>query len=254
MLAELIPAGLFAFLFVFARLGPVMMVMPGFGEIYVPPRVRLALALAMAAAMTPGLVGGLPALPAQPLMLVPLLFGEIAVGLIIGLTARLALTGLHVAGTVIAFQSGLGFAQFYDPGQGQQGALIATFLGLAGVTLIFATDMHLLVLQAAHDSYQVFPPAKPVPWTDFSDMATRMVAGSFKLGLQIAAPFMVYGLAFYTGLGLLSRIMPQLQVFFIAVPAQIILSLALLAIVFGAIAIWFIDYFEGSIAAFLVRV
>ncbi len=251
MLADLVPAGLFAFLMVFTRIGAVMMVLPGIGETYVPARVRLALALTMAAAITPGLVGLLPPLPAQPMILAPLLIGEIAVGLLLGLTARLALTGMHVAGTVIAFQSGLGFAQFYDPGQGQQGALIGTFLGLAGVTLIFATDLHLLVIRAAYDSYQLFPPNAAIPASDFSEMAVKMVSGAFKLGVQIAAPFLVYGLAFYVGLGLLSRLMPQLQVFFIAVPAQIAISLALLAIVFGAIAMWFIDYFETSIAVFL---
>jgi flagellar biosynthetic protein FliR len=253
VLSEVLPVGLFVFLLVFARLGATLMVLPGFGEAFVSPRIRLVLALGVAAAVAPALSVLWPAEPAAPALLLPLLFAEIGIGLLLGLAARLTLSALHVAGTIIAFQSGLGFAQFYDPEQGQQGTIVATFLSLAGITLIFAADLHHVALRAAFDSYRLFPPGGALAAGDFSELALELVSGAFLLGVQIAAPFLVYGLAFYVGLGMLARLMPQLQVFFIAVPAQIMLSFALIAVAFGTIAIWFLEYFENGLAAIIGR-
>jgi flagellar biosynthesis protein FliR len=251
VLQQLLPGGVFAFLLVFARVGSSMMVMPGFGESFVVARVRLAIALVVTFALTPVLAVGLPKLPAEPLALVIVLITEIGVGIFIGLAARLTLSALHVAGTVMAFQGGLGFAQFFDPTQGSQGTLIATYLTLMALALIFATDLHLLLVRAVHDSYTLFPPAAVPPLGDFAKLAVDLVAGSFVLGVQIAAPFLVYGLAFNIGLGILARLMPQLSVFFIAVPVQILLSFALLAMILATGSLWFLEHFTTGVARFL---
>ena len=68
---------------------------------------------------------------------------EIFIGAVLGITARLMISALQVAGFVIAQQLGLGFVTAVDPTQGgQQGVLVANFLTMLGVTLIFATDLH----------------------------------------------------------------------------------------------------------------
>ena len=69
-------------------------------------------------------------------------------------------------------------------------------------------------------------------------------------GLQLAAPFLVFGLVFYVGIGLLSRLMPQIQIFFIAMPANITLGLVLLLFLLGAMMTWFLQAFEQSISMF----
>lgn len=253
MLQQLLPAGVFAFLLVFTRVGAAVMLLPGFGEVYVSARVRLMLALLLALVLSPAVAALLPALPESPLALTVLLAGEIAVGILIGGAARLTLSALNVAGTVIAFQSGLSSAQFFDPTQGAQGVLVATFLTLVGITAIFASDLHLMLLRATADSYALFPAGRMPAAAGFAEVAGRFVAGSFTLGIQIAAPFLVYGLVFYIGLGLLARLMPQFQVFFVAMPLQIALGLALLAISLGAGMLWFAEYFERTTAEFLVR-
>ncbi len=251
MLQQLLPAEVFAFLLVFARAGAALMLLPGFGEVFVVARVRLAIALLFSLALTPVVAPGLPAAPATPFGLVFLLAAETAIGLFVGGAARLILTSLHVAGSVIAFQTGLGTAQFFDPAQGTQSVLVATLLTLFGLTLIFATDLHLLALRAAADSYVLFPAGAAPSLAGFAEIATDLVAGSFLLGVQIAAPFIVYGLVFYIGLGLLSRLMPQLQVFFIAMPAQILIGMALIGIMLGAGGIWFVDHAEQGLSQFL---
>lgn len=250
MLADLLPAEIFGFLLVFARLGAILMLLPGFGEITVSPRLRLAMGLAIAFLLYPVLRPSLPVMPDGAFALALLLGGEIVIGLAIGTLARLMLYALHVAGSVIAFQIGLGFAQAYDPGQGTQSALFATFLTLLGLVLIFATDLHLAMLMALRRSYVLFVPGLLAAPADFAALVVTGVSRAFLLGVQIAMPFLVFGTVFQIGLGLLARLMPQIQIFFIAMPAQILLGFAVLMLVLGAAMMWFLAGFEDALRPF----
>ncbi len=251
MLQELLPAGAFAFMMVFSRLGSAISLIPGFGETFVPVRIRLAIALAVSLVALPLVADGLPALPGTPMATTILITGEVLIGLFIGATARLTMAALHVGGTVIAFQSSLAYAQSFDPSQGSQGALIATFLTLLGLLVIFTGNLHLLALQAMTESYTVFPAAGTLPVGDFAETAVKAVAGAFSLGIKIAAPFIVYGLVFYFGLGLLNRLMPALQVFFVALPLQIGLGFFVLAAILPAALTWFLVHYEAALSLFL---
>jgi flagellar biosynthetic protein FliR len=251
MLGELIPAQTFAFMLVFARVGGMVMLMPGFGEMAVSPWIRLGLAVAISAVIYP-LVGA--TLPVMPPVAVGLAFAvgtEAMTGVFIGGMARLLLSALHVGGTVIAFQTGLAAAQGFDPAQQSQSAIVATFLTLIGVNLIFATNMHHLLIRAMVDSYSIFTPGNLPPVAQFSELAIATTAKSFAMGIQLASPFLVFGLIFNVGLGLIARLMPQLQVFFIAAPAQIMLGFTILAAVLSSTMMWFLDHFEAGMSPFL---
>jgi flagellar biosynthesis protein FliR len=244
MLAELLPLDVFAVFLVFVRIAAALMLLPGIGEAYVSVQIRLAAATVLTVAISPLVIGTLPILPATPLELLMLILGELVVGLLIGAAARLMMSALHVAGTVIAFQSSLGFALFVDPTQGTQGALIAAFLSLLGLVLIFATGLHMMMIRALADSYVLFTPGQLPPVGDFAALAVRYVSSSFRIGIQIAAPFIVFGIIFYIGLGVLARLLPQIQIFFIAIPLQIFLSLVIFGLVLAPMMIWFLDHFE----------
>ena len=253
MLDQLLPNDLFSIALVFMRIGAAMMLLPGFGESYVPPKVRLLIALALSLIVTPVVSASLPPMPEDTLNLLVLAGGEVAVGLFFGALARFLLSALHVAGVVIGFQTSLANAQIFDPINAQQGSLIGTFLNVVGVFLIFATDLHHMMLMALADSYTVFVPGAPPPIGELSETATRFLAQSFVLGLQISAPFIVVGMIFYIGLGLLARLMPQVQVFFIAVPLQIILGFSVMAMTLSAGLYWFLTNFESGLVGFIGR-
>jgi flagellar biosynthetic protein FliR len=195
----------------------------------------------------------LPALPADLVRMFLVVGGEVAVGLFIGAMARAMLSALHVAGVVVGFQTSLSNATFFDPANAQQGVLIAAFMNVIGVLLIFTANLHHLMLAGLVDSYSVFRPGDAIPLGDFSDAAVRVVGRSFDLGLQVAAPFVVVGLVFYVGLGLLSRLMPQIQVFFIAVPLQLVLGFLVMALTLSAAMLWFLDGFQTAIGGLLGR-
>jgi flagellar biosynthetic protein FliR len=240
-----LPALATAFMLTFARVGAMVMLMPGVGELNVPSRVRLTIALALTAILLPAhqkaYVVDLKTF--GPVLV--LLFQELVVGAVLGLTARLAVSALQITGSVVAQQMGLGFVTAVDPTQNQQGLLVGNFLTLLGVALVFATDLHHLVIAAMNDSYTIFQPGELPLMGDAAQHVTRIIATAFRIGIQLSAPFLVFGLLFNFGLGVLSRLMPQMQVFFIGLPLSIMLGLLLLLLVIGAMMGTFVGYLEG---------
>lgn len=240
-----LPALAAAFLLVFARIGTMVMLLPGLGELSVPVRVRLTVALVLTAILLP-LHRSAYQLDLRALGPVLLMLGqELLVGAVLGLVARLTISALQVAGFVVAQQLGLGFVTAIDPTQGQQGIIVGNFLTILGITLVFATDLHHLVIAALNDSYALFRPGEIMIVGDIAALFTRVTAAAFRIGVQLAAPFLVFGLLFNLGLGVLSRLMPQMQVFFVGMPLMILAGLLILMLVIGAMMGTFLDYFEG---------
>ncbi|MFL5001393.1 MAG: flagellar biosynthetic protein FliR, partial [Xanthobacteraceae bacterium] len=174
-----------------------------------------------------------------------LLGQELFIGVVLGLTARLTISALQVAGSVVAQQLGLGFVTAVDPTQGQQGLILGNFLTILGIALIFATDLHYYVIAALHDSYALFRPGEMPLAGDVAALLTRTVAAAFRIGIQLSGPFLVFGLLFNVGLGVLSRLMPQMQVFFVGMPLSILLGFVALLLVIGAMMSTFLGYLEG---------
>lgn len=251
MTITLLPELAATFMLIFARMGTMVMMMPGIGDRAVPPPVRLSLALMLTLIFYPVVSPLMPDLPQSLYGIALLAGGEMVVGFVIGLSIRLILASMQVAGTTIAFQMGLGFALNVDPTQGQQGALIGSFLALLALTLIFATDLHHLFIMALSQSYTLFQPGDILPTDEIMQAFISMFAGMFVIGVQVSAPFIVFGLVFYLGLGLLSRLMPQMQIFFIAMPANILLGFVLLALVLTVTMVWYLDHVALAIAPFL---
>jgi flagellar biosynthesis protein FliR len=242
---SLLPALAAAFMLVFARIGAMVMLLPGLGETNIPVRIKLAIAVLLTLIILPLHRTAYQIDMQSMTALIVLMLREIVIGIVLGATARVTLAALQVAGAVIAQQMGLGFVTAVDPTQGQQGILIGNFLTLLGVTLLFATDTHHLVIAALNDSYNIFSPAETMSSGDVASLATRAFAAAFKIGLQLSAPFLVFGLVFNIGLGVLARLMPQMQVYFVGVPLSIFAGFLVLALVIAAMMGTFLDYFVG---------
>ncbi|MEM6850742.1 MAG: flagellar biosynthetic protein FliR [Pseudomonadota bacterium] len=249
--AEFITANTYVFFAAFTRVGVIMSVIPGFGDQSLPPMTRLAGALAVTVTLTPFAGEFYPHAPETPLVLAGLLAGEVAIGLVLGVTARLVMSAVNVAGQIISMQSSLAMAQSFDPSQQAQGALIGSFLSMAAITVIFVSDTHHLLLTAIRDSYLIFAPGAAPAAADAAELAIQTVSGAFRLGVSLAAPFIVFGVVFYFGIGLMSRMMPQVQVFFVAMPANVLLGFGILMLTVGSLLTFFLDHFEGVVSKFL---
>ena len=234
---------------IFARVGAILMTIPGIGESYVPPRVRLSLALLLSLVLWPLVAGTLPALPATLGGMAGWIIREVVTGLAIGMILRSFMTALTTAGEIVSMQTTLGFSQTANPLQAQPGSTLSAFLMLLGVTLIFATNTHHLFIGGLVGSYEAIAPAKPLIVSDFTQMAVKTLSQSFMLGVQLAAPVLVFALIFNLASGLVARVMPSFQVYFAAAPLSVILGLSVFALSLGVVGTVFIDRYR-SVAAF----
>ncbi len=246
MLAELLATDVFLFMLVFSRIGSALMVLPAFGEVTVASRIRLAIALAISFVLLPVIADHLPPLPSDFSSLLLLLGGEILIGLAIGMVGRLLITSLQIGGTIIAFNTGLGSAQIFNPQAQQQGAITSAFFTTLGVTLLFVTNLHHVMLAALAESYEAFVPGQVPPVGDFAQLASQTVAKSFRLGMQMAMPILIVSMIVYIAMGLMARLMPQIQVFFIALPIQLLAGFLILAFTLAASMALFLEDFRVS--------
>ena len=234
---------------VFARIGAIVLLIPGIGESYVPPRIRLSFALLVTLALTPVVSEAMPDLPATVSGIAGWLIREIIVGLMIGSVLRLFLSALGVAGEIVSLQTTLSFAQTANPLQAQPGTTLAAFLTLLGVVLVFATNLHHLFIAAMVGSYDVIRPTGPLIYQDATELILRTVADSFALGVQLSAPVLVFALIFNLATGLVGRVMPQFQIFFAATPLNVLLGLSVFALSLGVLGMVFIDRYR-AVASF----
>ena len=230
---------------VFARLGAILMLLPGIGETYVPPRIRLSLALLITLVVWPIAAPVLPPLPASIGGMAGWVIREVATGLMIGAILRAFMTALATAGEVVSLQTTLSFAQSTNPMQAQPGSTISAFLTLLGITLLFATNTHHLFLAGLAGSYELIAPVRPLITADFVELAVRTLADSFMLGIQLAAPVIVFAIIFNLASGLVGRVMPQFQVFFATAPLSILLGLSIFTLSLGVVGTIFIDRYRS---------
>jgi flagellar biosynthetic protein FliR len=241
------------YLLVFARTGAMVMMLPAIGEASVPPMVRLVLALAISLCLAPDVASQYPQTEPANMLALGLLIGEeITAGILVGAMARIIMSALQVAGTLIATQTGLAYAQTVDPTtSGEQSAVVSNFLSLVGVVMIFATNLHHLAIAAIAGSYHLIGPGAALPTGDMAELVIRLVSGSFALGFQLAAPFIVFGFALSVGVGVLARLMPQLQIYFVAMPVNILVGFLLMTLILGGMMSLFLNFYAGQMGSFL---
>ena len=231
---ELLPQTVWVIGFVFARIGALMMLAPGIGDSFVPARARLTVSLFMTILIAPAVSASVPALPAQAGDMAGMLLKEIFIGLSLGLGTRILFSALATAGAIAGFQTGLSMATAFDPSQNQQGAVFGTLLALLGTTLIFQTDTHHWFISGAAKSYSNFIPGAPLPMADIAQFTLRAFSQAFSLAVQITAPLLLYGIVMNIALGIVNRIAPAIQVFFISQPIQVLLGMMLFTVTAGA--------------------
>ncbi|OWU83165.1 flagellar biosynthesis protein [Oceanicola sp. 22II-s10i] len=227
-IAPLLTAEFLGAALVFARIGGILMFIPAFGEAFIPVRHRLAMAIVLALVIYATGVQG-PIRFDTFGQLAGALAIEVTIGVWIGMVGRILLTGLQFAGYQVGLISSLSNAFAPSMGSFQGSTLISTGLMLGGVAVIFATDLHHVIIGAMAMSYQIFPAGALMPG-DLSQQIVRATGQSFYLGMSIAAPFYVMGILLNLGLGLTNRMMPNLPVFFVAGPVLIVSGLIVLTI------------------------
>lgn len=237
---------------VFCRVGMAMTLMPAFSASYITPRTRLFFAVALS------LIFGTMLSKEQDLVvnnssigILIAIFAEITIGFLIGALARIISSTIHMAGMIIAMQSAMAQATLFDPTQGAQSAVFGNFMELVAIVLLFSLNLHHLLLTAIAGSYNAYPIGVLPDFGEFSDAAALVLSKSFTVAFQLSAPIVIIGLITNLASGILSRLMPSFQVFFVITPAQIMLSFFVFASTLSAVMMWYMRYLEVSFSEFL---
>ena len=239
-----LPSLVFALTLVLCRVGMVVMLMPGLGEIDAPPMVRAGLTLGLAILLLPGISSRVPSVPdgvAGPQMIA----AELLTGFALGWLARLPALALGMAGAIISLLIGLANVLQPDPALGGQSTALARLFGIAAPVLILATGLYTLPLSALAGSYTLIGPGGALPAGDATDLVIKVAGSSLGLAMQLSAPFLVAGIVFQFAVGLVARVAPQLQAFAIAAPGQILGGMVLL----GLLASRILSTWQGGVSA-----
>jgi flagellar biosynthetic protein FliR len=250
-LETLLMTQLYAFLLVFSRVGAAFMTLPGFSDATISPQIRLLFALAFALVLSPLLFTMLPSQPSSVFGLVLLIIHEMLIGIFIGSLVQIIMSALAFSGFLIATSMSMSNAVMFSPTMSSSNTVISTFMMLLGVTLFFVMDLHHQVLLGLIDSYTLLPPTEELFTGDMAQHLAEVIGESLMLGLRIAAPFLVVIIGILFAMGLMARMVPQIQVFVMSVPVQMLVGSLTLITVLSSMMLYFMGEFDLFLKNFL---
>ncbi len=227
------------------------MVLPGFSDATVSPQIRLMFALSFSLVLTPVIGPLLPADPASVFGLVLLVAKEMLIGLFVGSLVQIMVSAVAFAGFLIATSMSMSNAFIFSPTMSSSNTVIGSFMLLLGMTLFFTMDMHHLLFEGLIDSYQVLSPKQDIMPGDMAQQMADIIGNSLMLGLKMSAPFLVIIIGILFAMGLLARMVPQIQVFILSVPVQMLVGTITLITVMSAMMMYFITEMDSFLKHFL---
>ncbi len=248
LLADL-PAWSFAFMLVLARFGAAMALLPGLGEATVPAMVRVGLALGVTILLLPVVFPEAPPMPEAGLAAAGMIAAEVATGLWLGWLARLICLALPIAAQFISYLLGISSVLQPNAELGPQSTALAALFEIAAPLAILVSGLYVLPLTALAGSYRLIPPGTLLPVADGTASAVAAVGQAFALGLRLASPFVLAAIVWHVAIGLFTRMVPRLQIYFVTMPGQIVGGLALLASLSGVILATWQDAVRDGLAA-----
>lgn len=254
-LAQLLQWNLSLFILILSRWAGMIMLAPVFGARGVPGMVRVGLAASITVIMYPLIQATNPEIPFELLPYVALVIKEILVGLVIGFLIYLLTAILQGAGQLIDFQMGFTMGAAIDPVYGVQSPMMGNFQIVLATMLLLATNSHHYLIAAMVKSY-AYIPINPSNLTANYLFYVQLITQVFALSVQLAMPVFGALLVSDVGVGLLSRTVPQLNIFSVIFPLKIIFGFIILflsipffgesvAKIFNTSMSWVLQLYQG---------
>ena len=220
----------FAFVLIMARVGAAMTLLPGLGEVQPPTMLRLGLSIGVTALLLPSIAPSIPPVPEAGMQAGFMVAAEVITGLWLGWLARLMALALPIAGQYIAYMMGVANVLQPDPELGSEATPIAQLFAVVAPVAILVTGLYALPLAALAGSYRLIPAGALLPPADSTQTAVRAVGMAFALAVRLASPFLLVAIVWHVAIGLLARLVPRLQVYFVVMPGQILGGIVLLVV------------------------
>jgi flagellar biosynthetic protein FliR len=240
------PGYLSVFLLVFARITAFAVVFPLFALTNVPAQVRIGFGFVLALAVAP-IVAGTSAVAETALGYTLNLAGEVLIGLGIGFTAAMVFHAVRIAGQFIGVQIGFAAAELLDF-SGAKNTIIAEFMFFVGVIIFFSIDAHHAVLAALVRSFELIPLTGGAIKAGTALIIAQFVNGMFATALQLAAPVLAVMVVIDVSLGILIRMVPQINVFMLGFPMKITAGLIVMACLLPVMGVVLGKVFQRMVA------
>ncbi len=228
------PAWILTIFLVSLRIGVIFMMSPVFTGLNGLVTVRVLLTLMLSALM----VSGMPLVPAStelalgPVVLAALM--ELGVGATLAFGVMAAFGAFSLAGKIVDIQSGFGIGSVYDPVTRAGAPLFATMLNMVAVVVFFGLDAHHALLRGIAFSLQQVPPGAGFAALD-ADAVIGHFGLMFSLGVALVIPVMLCLLLLEVGLAVISRVLPQMNVFIVLIPVKLVAGIAIFALTLGVL-------------------
>jgi flagellar biosynthetic protein FliR len=227
-LLQLVPT----FVLVFFRIAGMMLFAPLLGSARIPRRVKVAMALVLAMGATPG-VAPPAALPETYWGLAVGIGGEMAFGLAMGMVLSLVFIAVQWAGEVIGQQMGFNISEVFDPQFGAQGSIVGEMYFMLALVVFLSVNGHHAMLIGVRASFDALPLLSVGATPAVLDLLSGLFDAATVLAVQLAAPMLVTMLVTDLALGLVGRVMPQLNV--LAAGLTLKSALGILVLVVGLV-------------------
>ena len=217
------------FLLLMTRVSGIFIISPFFGSLNIPVYFRAATAFLFSVVLFPVVDAlGIANPPATVLMYVFTVLAELFVGWLIGFVAFISLAAINMAGKVMDMQVGFAIVNVMDPTSGQQAPLIGSFLYNLSIIVFLVTNGHHGIIAGLAESFRLVPLMEMNPGLSLPMLIANFTTGIFLTGMKIAMPVTFAILLTNVGLGILARTMPQLNIFVVGIPMQIMIGLGVL--------------------------
>lgn len=237
----------FAVILILARVGACLAMLPGFGSQRFPVRIRILVALALSLAVSPLVIGqaeqalsGLDEASRAKLMA-----GEVIVGTGLGLMARLYMLGLQFSATLITNVIGLAATPGAPIDDTELLPPLVNLMTLTATTIIFAANLHHLMLRAMFDSYVAVGIGSPIDPGWYLDQIIAKLSLTWSMGLRLAAPFVVFSVIVNLAIGFANKFTPQISIYFMTTGLIAALGLFLLFFTIDDMLGLFLQEFAG---------
>ena len=231
-LYELLQGHIAAFLLTLTRISGIFIISPFFGSMNIAPFFRVGTALAITVVLFPVVDAmGPPAAPETIIMFAVAAIGELFIGWLIGFVAYISFAAITMAGKVMDMQVGFAIVNVVDPTSGQQIPLIGSFLYNLAIIILLVTNGHHMILAALAESFRAVPLAGMEANISIALMLSNFTGTIFITGMKIAMPITFAILLTNVGLGILSRTMPQMNIFVVGIPMQLMIGITVLSMI-----------------------
>jgi flagellar biosynthesis protein FliR len=243
-------------LLIFLRIASILLLLPLFDNRSIPIFFKIGLSMVFSLSLMPMLnPNSIPKASYDVLMLVGIA-SEIIMGICIGLSVKLIFTGIQLGAEIVGYQMGLAIANLFDVSSGSQTSVISSLKFMIAMLVFLSIDAHHSFFRIISESFSVIPLFGFKMSGSLTKYMTLMGSKMFIIAVKLSAPLFIALLFSNVSLGLIARMAPQMNIFFVAMPVNLFIGLVLLGLMLPAFSSFLVPIFNdlGKVLLVLLKI